>query len=118
MANRWRVRMGMLAFWIVFWEACIMFLSKHTVWENPTTWLIVGFVIASLIWVLSSFVYGAFGGALAGLLFGLFFGDILLWPYEGNDETYFLIIIGLATILGGILGHFLNPRPKKKEATT
>jgi LPXTG-motif cell wall-anchored protein len=110
----------MLVFWIVFWEACIMLLSKHTVWEEPALWLGVGLLPAVLIWVLSSFVYGAVGGVLAGVLFGAFFGDILLWPYTGNDDTYFLVILGVAIILGGILGHFLNPRRQSaaiKEGT-
>ncbi|MDO8722232.1 MAG: hypothetical protein Q7J31_08380 [Syntrophales bacterium] len=115
MANRWRLRMGMLVFWIVFWETGMLLFSRHTVSQNLTLWLTVQLVPALAIWCLSSFVYGAVGGVLAGLLFGLFFADLVLWPYDGNDGTYFLIILGVATILGGILGHFLNPRPKKKS---
>lgn len=116
MAGRWKVRMGMLAFWIVFWEASMMFLSKHAVRENPGTWLAVGLVPAVTVWGLSSFVYGAVGGVLAGLLFGAFFGDTLLWPYQGNDGTFFLVILGVAIVLGGILGHFLNRRPKESPS--
>jgi len=67
MASEWRVRMGILVLWIVFWGASIMLLSKHAVWENPIPWLTVALVPALTIWALSSFVYGAVGGVLAGL---------------------------------------------------
>ena len=117
MVKKWLVRAVMLVCWVLFWELCVFFLRYQRLQNQTPQALVlllsVALVPALSIWALSSFVYGGIGGGLAGGLFGVFMADLLLCPYSGNDGTYFLVIVALAIIVGGLLGLFLNPRPRR-----